>query len=280
LKYKVLVIIPIFNPNDTLFSTIIPILLKQSIKPNILLISSGAKVPVGNYESIVIDKKDFNHANTRNIALLHVSDFYLFMTQDATPFDEYLIENLLKSFDDEDVVVSYARQIHYEGAHITERFARERNYPNISTVKSRDDIQTLGIKTFFTSDSCALYNANYFKKQSGFTKDLNTSEDMEFAARAIWDNKKIAYCAEAKVYHSHNYTFLSLLKRYIEIGKFFKQNEWLQKSIPSTISTEKVGYKQVKEELFYIASQKPLSLIKSLFFIVIKYIGYNVGKYI
>lgn len=280
MKNKVLVIIPVLNPNDSFFSILIPSLLRQTIEPKIILISSSGLLPHGEYETIIINKNDFNHANTRNMALKYESDFYLFMTQDATPVDENLIYELLQQFIDKEVVVAYARQIPNKNAHITEKFARNKNYPDISIIKTRSDISTLGIKTFFSSDSCAMYRANYFQEKYGFKRDLNTSEDMEFAARAIFDNKKIAYCAEAKVYHSHNYTFLSLLKRYIEIGKFFKQNEWLQKSIPSTISTEKVGYKQVKEELFYIASQKPLSLIKSLFFIVIKYIGYNVGKYI
>lgn len=273
-----LVVIPVLHPESAFFATVIPMLHKQSIKPQILLISSGGEVPEGNYESIVIDKKDFNHANTRNIALSYASDFYLFMTQDATPCDEYLLEKLLEPFVDEEIVVSYARQIPYENAHITERFARNKNYPNESVVKTKEDIKELGIKTFFSSDSCALYKADYFKKQSGFTKDLNTSEDMEFAARAVLDGKKVAYCAEAKVYHSHVYSVSDLYRRYVAIGKFFKENSWIQESLKETTSTEKTGAKQVMEEFKYIASKEPLALAKSFLYNFVKYVGYNIGK--
>lgn len=278
---NIIIIIPVLHPQKYFFERTLPLLKKQSITNNtnrIVLISSSGEQPEGEYETIVIDKKEFNHANTRNMALLHESDFYLFMTQDATPFDEYLIENLLKPFSNEDVVVSYARQVPYEDAHITEEFARGRNYPNLSIVKSKDDIKTLGIKTFFSSDSCAMYRGDYFRKVGGFTKDLNTSEDMEFAARAILENKKVAYSAEARVYHSHVYGVADLFKRYLAIGRFFKENSWIQESIKEGASTQSTGVKQAFEELKYIASKKPSALLKSFLFIVLKYIGYSLGR--
>ncbi|MDD3834992.1 MAG: hypothetical protein PHS42_05920 [Sulfurimonas sp.] len=278
MKFEITIIIPVLHPESNFFTKTVPLLNRLNAKCRVVLISSSGELIEGEYETIVIDKKEFNHANTRNMALLHVSDFYLFMTQDATPFDEYLIENLLNAFSDEDVVVSYARQIPYEGAHISERFARERNYPNVSIVKSRDDIKTLGIKTFFSSDSCAMYRGDYFRRVGGFKKDLNTSEDMEFAARAILDNKKIAYSAEARVYHSHVYGVSDLFKRYLAIGKFFKENAWVQESIKESASTEKTGAKQAFEELRYVAAREPSALLKSFLFIVVKYVGYSLGR--
>lgn len=275
---NIIIIIPVLHPQKYFFERTLPLLKKQSITNKVVLISSSGEQPKGEYETIVIDKKEFNHANTRNLALLHESDFYLFMTQDATPFDEYLIENLLSPFSDEDVVVSYARQVPYEGAHITEEFARGRNYPNLSIVKSKDDIKTLGIKTFFSSDSCAMYRGDYFRKVGGFAKDLNTSEDMEFAARAIFDNKKVAYSAEARVYHSHMYGVRDLFKRYLAIGRFFKENSWIQESIKESDSAEKTGAKQAFEELRYVASKEPSALLKSFLFIVVKYVGYSLGR--
>lgn len=137
MKNKVLVIIPVLNPNDSFFSILIPSLLKQTIEPKIILISSSGLLPHGEYETIIINKNDFNHANTRNMALKYESDFYLFMTQDATPVDENLIYELLQQFIDKEVVVAYARQIPNKNAHITEKFARNKNYPDISIIKTR-----------------------------------------------------------------------------------------------------------------------------------------------
>lgn len=279
MKYLVCIIIPVLNPQKSFFDTIIPLIKKQSIVNRVILISSSGIVRDGEYESIVIDKRDFNHANTRNMALSYDSDFYLFMTQDATPFDKKLVENLLKPFEDSSVVVSYARQIPYEDAHIAEKFARGKNYPEESLVKSRKDIGQLGIKTFFSSDSCAMYRGEYFREMGGFKKDLNASEDMEFAYRAIMGDKKVAYCAEAKVYHSHVYTFFDLYKRYVVIGRFFRENPQIQESIQNTSSTEKTGAIQVIEEIRYITLRKPSALVKSFFYNLTKLVGYSVGKY-
>lgn len=276
---KITIIIPVLHPQRDFFEKTLPLLKKQSIAKRVVLISSSGVLPLGDYESIVIEKSSFNHANTRNIALSYDSDFYLFMTQDATPFDKYLIENLLNPFSDEDVVVSYARQIPYENAHITEKFAREKNYPEKSLVKSKNDIERFGIKTFFSSDSCAMYRGDYFREVSGFKKNLNTSEDMEFAHRAIMNGKKVAYSAEAKVYHSHVYTFFDLYKRYVAIGRFFRDNPQIQESIQNTSSTEKTGAMQVIEEIKYIALRKPSALVKSFFYNLTKLVGYSVGKY-
>lgn len=277
---KTVIIIPILNPEEEFFTKIIPLLTQQTLKSEIILINSGEKIEESNsYKTIQIEKKDFNHANTRNLALEYEADFYLFMTQDATPSDEYLVENLINSFQkSNDIVVSYARQIPHSNAHITEKFARETNYPENSLVKSKEDISKLGIKTYFTSDSCAMYRGEYFRKQQGFKKDLNTSEDMEFAARAIWDDKKVFYCAEAKVLHSHIYTMKSLYKRYIAIGKFFKQNPWIEESIKNYISTEKTGFKQVLNEYKYILQKQPLAIFRAVLFTIVKLAGYKVGK--
>lgn len=279
MKFSICVVIPVLNPQSDFFDEIIPLIEKQNIPNKIVLISSGGRLLEGAYQTITINKSEFNHANTRNLALWYDADFYLFMTQDATPFNENLIENLLKPFIDDDIVVSYARQIPYENAHITEKFARGKNYPEISMIKSKEGIKSLGIKTFFSSDSCAMYRGDYFKKVGGFKRDLNVSEDMEFAYRAIMDGKKVAYCAEAKVYHSHVYTLWSLYKRYFTIGRFFKENGRIQESIKESISTQRTGANQVAEELKYVALHQPSALFKSFVYNLTKFIAYSLGKY-
>lgn len=277
---KLKIIIPIINPKKHFFEKVIPSLNKQTVRNDIVLINSGSKLDSTDYYEVInIDIKDFNHANTRNLALLYDSDFYLFITQDAEAVDEIVIEKLLEPFQNQDVVVSYARQIPYDNAHITEKFARNRNYPEKSVIKSKDDIKNLGIKTFFSSDSCAMYRGDYFKKVGGFKRDLNVSEDMEFAARAIFDERKVAYCAEARVFHSHVYNTIGLYRRYVAIGRFFKENEWIQNSLNDVASTEKTGKQQVLEEFKYILSRQPSALVKSFLFNIVKYVGYKTGKY-
>lgn len=272
---NVKLIIPILNPEPSFLNNIIPSLQAQTICPNILLINSGDPIPPGKYEILSINKKYFNHANTRNKSLEYLSDFYLFMTQDAQPYDEILIKKLVDMFADPDVVVAYARQIPHEGADAIEVFARTTNYPEHSIVKSKKDLASMGIKTFFSSDSCAMYRGEYFRLVGGFTPGLNTNEDMEFAARAIMDGKKVAYAHEAKVYHSHNFTLLQVWQRYRQIGEFFAENRWILDTVAQHTNVESTGIKQAINELKYLVHHAPMSIPKSILFSLTKYIAFK-----
>lgn len=272
---KIYTVIPILNPPEMFFKKLAPTLFSQTLDPTIVLINSGEAIPKGSYTSVNIDKKEFNHANTRNLALKYEADFYLFMTQDALPYDEHLIEELLKAFEDDEVVVSYARQIPYNNADAIEVFARTTNYPAQSRIKSKEDLKQLGIKTFFCSDSCAMYRASYFKEVGGFKQGLNTNEDMEFAARAIMNGKKVAYVAEAKVYHSHNFTCKDIWKRYRAIGKFFKENQWILDVVSQYTKAESTGIKQALNELRYLLKKSPCDIPRSCLYSFIKYIAFK-----
>jgi len=273
------IIIPILNPNDEFFTKLIPALRDQTLKPEILLINSGSVIPDGEYEVIKIDKGDFNHANTRNIALQYEADFHLFMTQDAIPCDDDLITNLVQAFDNPGVVVAYARQVPKSDADPIEKFARETNYPPHSCVKAKNDLPHLGIKTFFNSDSCAMYRGSYFRSVNGFMPDLNTNEDMEFAARAIMDGKKVAYCAEAKVFHSHRFSMFEIWKRYCEIGKFFGNNSWILEIVSQYTKAESTGIKQAIAELKFLSRTAPMYLFRSAFVSLIKFSAFRYSVY-
>lgn len=274
---KIIIIIPILNPPDTFFTNIVSMLKKQNINNRIVLLNSGNPIPSGDYDIQSINQKNFNHANTRNIALEYSADYYLFMTQDATPCDETLIQNLLQPFKDPDVVAAYARQLPYPNADPIERFARETNYPKLSKVKTKNDLPTLGIKTFFNSDSCAMYCSNYFHDIKGFKKDLNTNEDMEYAARAIMNNKKVAYAADAHIFHSHCFTLQQIWDRYRELGTFFAGNKWILDTVSEYNQTEKTGMRQAVYELKYLVREAPLYLFRSVGISLIKYTAFKYG---
>ncbi len=280
---KILTIIPTLNSSKTLAKHLEQ-LQHQSHKIDILLIDSSSEddtVKIAKSKKInflEINRSDFNHATTRNIALQHEADFYFFLTQDALAVDNYLVAKLLKPFDDKEVVVSYAKQTPNENTDLIEKFARETNYPATSVVKSKELLPKLGIKTFFCSNSCAMYRASYFKKVGGFKDGLIMNEDMEFAARAILDNKKIAYQADAKVLHSHDNTLGDVFKRYFDIGVFFKTNEWIVDEVNKHASTESTGIKQAQKELAYLLKKSPLFLPKSILFSFTKYIAYKLGN--
>ncbi len=279
---KILILIPTLNA-ATIIDKQLSKFTNISEDINILIVDSSSNdetldiVKLYKNDYLLIKRDEFNHATIRNYVIKYQADFYLFLTQDALPVDKYLVENLLKPFNDEEIVISYARQIPYENADATEIFARETNYSAASMIKSQDSLTTLGIKTFFSSNSCAMYRASYFKEVGGFKEGLIMNEDMEFAARAIIDGKKVAYCADAKVWHSHQYNAKDIFKRYFDIGVFFKTNNWILKEVNKYSSTESTGIQQAKNELIYLLKKSPLSIPKSILFSLTKYIAYKAG---
>ena len=59
-----------------------------------------------------VDKNDYDHGATRGYgASLSEADILMYMTQDAVPVDDYLIENLLEPYKNKEVAASYARQL-------------------------------------------------------------------------------------------------------------------------------------------------------------------------
>ncbi|WP_368031188.1 glycosyltransferase [Arcobacter sp. s6] len=280
---KVLCIIPTLNAEYEIEILIKRLLSQKDVLLDILIIDSSSTdntvliLDRLNINHIIIDKRDFNHANTRNIALDYKADFYMFMTQDAIPYDDYLVKNLISSFQN-DIVVSYARQIPKKDADLIETYARGKNYPEDSSIKSKNDLKTLGIKTFFSSDSCAMYEANYFKEVKGFTLNLNTNEDMEFAARAILNDKKIYYNADARVYHSHNFTFLDIWKRYKTIGVFFKNNKWILDEVNKNIKITNSGISQAIDEIKYLYKIDKRAILKSVVISFIKFLAFKIGN--
>ncbi len=130
---------------------------------------------------------------------------------------------------DLNIAICYGRQLPRPNAAPLERFAREFNYPAESILKTRNDIKTLGLKTFFCSNSCSAIRCSIFRKLGGFKNDVIVNEDMLFAAKAILNDYSVYYSAAAKVYHSHPYSLLQTFRRYFNIGRFFADNRWLLK---------------------------------------------------
>lgn len=233
------VIIPTFNAGRQ-FPNVICALAKGVLKPSmILVIDSGSTdstvETAGKHGCKVMKVKpdNFDHGTTRNLAVSNVqTEFIVFLTQDATPADKHMIEELIKPLQaDPDIAVCYGRQLPHTNAHPLERFARRFNYPPQSALKTKNDIETLGLKTFFCSNSCSAVRRCLFDKLGGFKNNVLVNEDMLFAAGAILQGYSVYYSASAKVYHSHPYSLRRISKRYFNIGRFFADNKWILENV-------------------------------------------------
>lgn len=227
------VIIPTLNAEATL-AELITALKKQTLPFDIIIIDSSSTDKTLEIAGIFgvkvhsIDRKNFDHGGTRNLGLqLTSADFVVFMTQDAIPVNNRLIESLIEPLDDLEIAACFGRQIAKPDAIPPERFARWFNYPKDSIVKSKEDISILGIKTFFLSNVCSAFRREALEEIGGFPAKMIMNEDMITAARLILNGYKTAYCSTAEVWHSHNYTLLEQLRRNFDVGVSLAQSGFI-----------------------------------------------------
>ena len=223
-----------------------------------------------------IETEDFDHGGTRDgAASLLDGDLILFMTQDAVPADVYLVEKLVSAFEKEKVAAAYARQLPDKDCDIIERYTRSFNYPKESSVKTKADLDRLGIKTFFCSNVCAMYRRSIYEKLGGFVKHTIFNEDMIFAGKLIQEGYAIAYVAEARVVHSHNYTNRQQLHRNFDLAVSQAEHP----EIFGKVKSESEGIRLVKKTAAWLISKgKPWLIVELFFQSGFKYLGYFLGK--
>jgi len=279
--FKISLIIPVCSPDQIIFKKLIESLLDQTVKVEILLIDSSpnnmALQAPPNMRIIKISPYEFHHGQTRNMGVEKTDgDIIVFMTQDALPCDNYSIEKLITPFfEDKRIGATYGRQLPRQGAGAIEAHSRLYNYPPVSHIKSHEDIPRLGIKACFMSNSFSAYRRSAFLDVGGFSSNLIMAEDMHIAARLLLKGWKIAYCADAMVYHSHNYTVCQEFKRYFDIGVFHSQEAWIQETFGKA---EGEGKRFILSELRYLMRHNPFLIPSALLRNIMKFTAYRLGK--
>ena len=221
-------------------------------------------------------KEEFDHGGTRDRGVrMSTADLVVCMTQDAMPADETLIEELVKPFDDPEVWAAYARQLPNEDCREVEKYTRSFNYPEQSMVKTKEDLDRLGIKTFFCANVCAAWRREKYLELGGFVKHTIFNEDMILAGTMIKQGGKIAYCAKAKVIHSHNYSAFQQFHRNFDLAV----SQTMYPEVFGGIRSESEGIKLVKKSLSYcIKIGKPWLMIQVVTQSAGKLLGYKMGQ--
>ena len=278
------VIIPAYHPGKE-FATLIKRLEKQSV-PIHRIIVMNTEESMWNKEweklSDVMEihhlaKSEFDHGGTRaQAAELSDADVMIFMTQDAMPADRELLAELLKALEqDENIAAAYARQLPNAECSFVERYTRAFNYPDRSVVKTKKDMDQYGIKTFFCSNVCAAYKKDIYQKQGGFVRRTIFNEDMIYAGGLIQAGYGIAYAAEARVIHSHNYNCMQQFHRNFDLGVSQAEHPEIFEGVPS----EGEGMRLVKKTLAYLIHSGRIWLIPGFALQCAgKYAGYLAGK--
>ena len=284
------VIIPAYKPDNS-FKKLLKLLQEQTVRPHhiyILQTVEDGELPMepdGNMISVhPVRRQEFDHGATRDYgARLADGDspetlgqhYILFMTQDAVPAGNDLLEQLLKPFDRERTAITYARQLARKEAGILEELTRIHNYPPEDQIKGKEDLEHLGIKTYFCSDVCAMYRLDRYREMGGFVHPTIFNEDMIMASKVIQAGYQVVYCSKAQVIHSHSYTCMQQFHRNFDLGVSQRQ----YREVFENISSEKEGAGYAKNTLLYLLKKaKPA---KAFYFALqcgFKLAGYKLGK--
>ncbi len=172
----------------------------------------------------VISQTEFNHGGTRNrAARLAKGEILVFMTQDALPVDESFLKKLIEPIERGSAVAAYARQIPYPDANPSEAFGRQFNYPAQSHLQTLAQLPQKGFKTFFYSDVASAVRAEVFWAMGGYPDWVIVDEDVYLCAQLLRAGHSVAYSAEARVLHSHNYGLSQQFRRLFDVGVFVSQ---------------------------------------------------------
>jgi rhamnosyltransferase len=223
-----------------------------------------------------IPRREFNHGGTRQLGadMLADADLIIYLTQDAIPGDPQSFERLCGCFDDPGIGAAFGRQLPRPGAGHLEAHARLFNYPNESRVTTFDDRKTLGIKTVFFSNSFAAYRRSDLLTSGGFPSNLIMGEDTYVAGKMLLAGKKLAYCAQATVFHSHDYNLLEEFRRYFDAGVLHAREPWIRDHFGGA---ENEGLRFVKSELRYLLGRNPFPIPSAILRTLLKFVGFRLG---
>lgn len=281
---KVDAVIPAYKPGHDL-RELVEKLLDQTVRLGRIIIINTDREYFDEKEYLIapavevvhITRHEFDHAGTRDMGLrMSDADYVLFMTMDAIPKDNYLVEKLLSGFRRADnIAVSYARQLPKKDCNRIEQITREFNYPAQSRVQTSDDIKELGIKAYFCSDVCAMYDTSIYRSLGGFKAPAIFNEDMVYAAGALDAGYAVSYCADALVYHSHNYTGRQYYRRNFDLGVSQADHP----EIFERFNVKGTGMQLVRKSLAQICRRgTPADIIRLVYYSGMKYLGFRKGK--
>jgi rhamnosyltransferase len=280
---KVGLIVPTLNAGK-LWESWLKAFEQQTRKPDTLLVidssssdDTAALARAQGFDIQVISKTEFNHGGTRQAgvnALAAAVDIIIFLTQDALLASPDAIEKLLAVFEDERVGAAYGRQLPHRNAGPIGAHARLFNYPSESQLRSLEDRKRFGIKTVFISNSFSAYRRSALMQAGGFPVDTIMNEDTYVAGKMLVSDWKIAYCADAQVFHSHDYGFVDEFKRYFDIGVFHTHTPWLQQTFGGASGE---GLRFVISEMRYLIKHAPWLIPSAVLRTGMKWLGFKLG---
>lgn len=276
------VVVPTLNAAEG-WSRLTSLLLESIAADRVLILDSSSTDETVNladaagFRVHTIARSEFNHGRTRQLAaeLLPDAEVLVFLTQDIELVQSDAVRRLLEAFVDLGVAAAFGRQLPRRGATPIEAHARLYNYAPQSGVRTLSSREQLGFKAIFISNSFAAYRREALMAVGGFPRDVIFGEDTVTAARLLLAGWKLAYVAEAQVYHSHSYTWMQEFRRYFDIGVLHRRESWMLSEFGGAGGE---GGRFVRSELWFLWPRYWWLIPSALIHTAAKLLGYRLGR--
>jgi L-ascorbate metabolism protein UlaG (beta-lactamase superfamily)/glycosyltransferase involved in cell wall biosynthesis len=152
-----------------------------------------------------IKKSEFSFGRSLNQGCRAAAGEILVITSGhCVPCDEHWLQNLCRPIQDGIAQYTYGRQLGGAENNFSEHRIFAKYYPDQSQLPQEG---------FFCNNANSAIHRDAWGK-FGFDEELTGLEDMELAQRLVQDGGKVAYCANAAVYHHHTETWPQVRRRF------------------------------------------------------------------
>jgi rhamnosyltransferase len=221
-----------------------------------------------------IEPEEFHHSRTRNLgAELAEGSYLIYITQDALPIENNLVEKIIKPLENEEIAGVYGRQIAYPDAKPMEKFFYSYFYPETRKVITHTELKNLAefyVSNVFISDVCSAMKKKVWKKIR-FDESIIMAEDKKWAIDVLRDGYKLVYEPEAVVYHSHDYSIISAFKRRFDDGVAMRQ-------ICGSGGVASKGLSFLFSEIRYLQKNHKIWIPYALVYNIARFAGVALGK--
>ena len=152
-----------------------------------------------------IGKEDFSFGRSLNMGCLAATgDALVFVSGHCVPCDTQWLAKLVAPLGTEGIALVYGGQVGDKNTHFSERQIFSKYFPAQSKVP-QDGF-------YCNNANSALLRQEW--EQLRFDEDLTGLEDMYLAKELVQRGRKIAYVADAKVFHLHDETWRQVKRRF------------------------------------------------------------------